>query len=429
MTKPLNIAIAGLGTVGGGTLRILQENAALLEARSGHTLKITAVSARDRKKKRAGDASKLKWVDNPLDLAKLPDVDLVVETIGGAEGIARSLVEAALKAGKHVVTANKALIAHHGMALAALAEASGAMLAYEAAVAGGIPVIKTLREGLVANRFHHVAGILNGTCNFILTSMWEKHKDFDWALKEAQRVGFAEADPSFDIDGVDTAHKLAILTSLAYGCPLNIKAVSIEGIRAITILDMEFADQLGYVIKLLGISSRTESGILQRVHPCLVPKLSGLGRLGGAYNGVIAHGHAVGRITLEGLGAGEGPTASSIVGDIIDIARGTTYKPFTVPVASMKALPLATMDNLSASYYVRLAVQDKPGVLAAVTGIFRDEGISLREFQQSHPVGNPVQVVLVTHETLELAMVSALESIRALDSVTETPHMIRIEAL
>lgn len=430
MTTPLRIAIAGLGTVGDGTLSILQDNAAVLEARCGRAIEVVAVSARDKNKKRNSKLDGLHWAQTPAELASLPNVDIVVELIGGSEGAARLLVEAALKAGKHVVTANKALIAHHGIELAKLAEASNAMFAYEAAVAGGIPIIKSLREGLAANRFSHVAGILNGTCNFILTSMWEHKLDFSVALAEAQRIGFAEADPSFDIDGVDTAHKLAIITSLAYGCPPNIGAVHIEGIRPITLRDMEFADELGYVIKLLGISTRTEAGILQRVHPCMLPKLSNMGRVGGGYNGIIVEGHAVGRITFEGAGAGAGPTASSVVGDIVDIARGATYKPFTLPVSELKALPLASIDSLHSSYYVRLVVVDKPGVLAAVTGILRDEGISLQSFlQHSHAPGEPVQIVLTTHDTLEFAMKQALASISELETVLEPPHMIRIEPL
>jgi homoserine dehydrogenase len=430
MNFPLRIAIAGLGTVGGGTVKLLQKNAALLEARCGHALKIVAVSARDKNKARGLDLQGIDWVVNPEELANRPDIDIIVETIGGSEGAAKTLVEAALSAGKHVVTANKALIAHHGMELAKIAESKGATLAYEAAVAGGIPIIKSLREGLAANHFSHIAGILNGTCNFILSSMAESHKDFAEMLAEAQKLGYAEADPTFDIEGVDTAHKTAIITTLAYGAALNIDAVHVEGISNITLRDIEFADELGYVIKLLGISSLTEKGILQRVHPCMVSKLSTIGKVGGAYNGIIVEGDAVGRITFEGKGAGEGATASSIVGDIVDIARGAPYKPFTLPVASLKSLPVAPMDSLRTSYYVRLAVTDKPGVLAAITGIFRDEGISLRSFlQHSHHPGEPVQVVLTTHETIEFAMRKALESVAALDFVMEPPHMIRIEAL
>lgn len=430
MTKPLNIAIAGLGTVGSGTLAILQEKAALLEARCGRPLKVVAISARDKNKKRSFDTSKIRWENDPLALAAAPDIDVVVELIGGQEGVARALVEASLKAGKHVVTANKALIAHHGMQIAKLAEDGGVTLGYEGAVAGGIPIIRSLREGLAANRFNHIAGILNGTCNYILTTMWEEKRDFAEVLADAQRLGYAEADPSFDIDGIDTAHKLAIITSLAYGSPLDIKAIHVEGIRNITIRDMEFAHELGYVIKLLGLSLRTKDGVLQRVHPCMVPKLAAIGRVSGAYNSVIVEGDSVGRIMIEGMGAGEGPTASSVVSDILDIASGAHYKPFTIPVASMRAMPKAPMDSLHTAYYMRLAVTDKPGVLAAVTSIFRDEGISLHSFlQRSHAPGEPVQVVLITHATVELALRKASESIAALDSVIEPPHVIRIEAL
>ena len=430
MNAPLNIAIAGLGTVGGGTLKILQEKAELLEARCGRALKVKAVSARDKGKKRDLKLDGLAWVDDPLKLASMDGIDVVVELIGGSEGIAKSLVEKSLAAGKHVVTANKALIAHHGMQIAAIAEANNTMFAYEPAVAGGIPIIKTLREGLAANRFSQVAGILNGTCNYILSTMWESARDFAPVLEEAQKKGYAETDPSFDIDGIDAAHKLAIISSLAYGCPVDIKSVHVEGIRNITIRDMEFADELGYVIKLLGLSSLTKQGVLQRVHPCMVPKLSPMGRVGGAYNSIVVEGDSVGRIMLEGLGAGAGATASSVVGDIVDIARGVPYKPFTIPVASMRPMPKAPMDSLRTSYYMRLAVVDKPGVLAAITGIFRDEGISLRSFlQHSHTPGEPVQVVIITHETLELALRQAVESISVLDSVLEPPHMIRIESL
>ncbi|HEU5047517.1 MAG TPA: homoserine dehydrogenase [Rickettsiales bacterium] len=430
MEKIFNIAIAGLGTIGGGTLKLLQSNASLLKERCGVTLKVVAVLERDKGKQKILNLEGIHWASSVEELVGMKGLDLIVELIGGSEGIAKTLVESALKAGKHVVTANKALIAHHGTELARIAEASGAMLAYEAAVAGGIPIIKSLREGLVANDFKSIAGIMNGTCNFILTSMRDEHKEFDVALAEAQRVGYAEADPSFDIDGVDTAHKLAIMTSLAYGCPVNIGAVYVEGIRGISVLDMDFADKLGYTIKLLGIAQRTEKGILQRVHPCLVGKASALGRVSGVFNGVVVDGDPIGRITMEGRGAGEGPTASSVVGDIADIARGGIYKPFTVAADHLKPLPLADIETLVSPYYVRLVVTDKPGVLAAITGIFRDQGISMRSFlQHSHAPGESVQVVMTTHETLEKGMRAALNAIGALDSVIEPPHMIRIENL
>jgi homoserine dehydrogenase len=430
MEKPLNIAIAGLGTIGGGTLKIIRENASLLKERSGREIRLVAVLDRDRKKLERLKLEGVAFVESPKVLAAMPEVDVIVELMGGAEGAAKELVESALKAGKHVVTANKALIAHHGVALAKLAEKSGKVLAYEAAVAGGIPIIKSLREGLAANHFSKIAGILNGTCNFILTSMKQEHKDFGEALKEAQQRGFAEADPSFDIDGVDTAHKLAILTSLAYGVQPDIDAVYVEGIRNITIPDIEFADQLGFIIKLLGISQRVESKILQRVHPCMVGKDTALGRVSGAYNGIIVEGSSVGRITFEGRGAGEGPTASAVVADIMDIARGAYYRPFTIAAEHLKKAQFSDMDSLRTSYYLRLSVADKPGVLAAITGVFSKEGISVDSFLQHPPKsGETAQVVITTHETVELHMRHAIKSIAALDSVTEPPHMIRMENL
>ena len=427
-TQPLRIAIAGLGTVGGGTLGILQQSAAMLEQRCGRPLKVVAVSARDAKKDRGVDMSGIRFVADAGQFATDPDVDVVVELIGGSEGIARQLVENALQNGKSVVTANKALIAHHGIHLAQLAEKSGAVLAFEAAVAGGIPIIKALRDGLAANHFTRIAGILNGTCNYILSNMAESRRDFDEVLKEAQELGYAEAEPSFDVDGIDAAHKLAILTSLAFGTAPAINHVYMEGIRRITVQDMEYAAELGYVIKLLGIASPTDGGIEQRVHPCMVREHSPLGGVHGVFNAVLAAGDSVGTVLFQGRGAGAGPTASSVVADIMDIARGVAYKPFTLPVASLRQLPPSGMDRLRCSYYLRLMVIDRPGVLAEVTGIFREEGISLRSFlQRSHAPGETVNLVLTTHETNEPSMLRALAAIGQLGSVKEQPYMIRIE--
>lgn len=429
MSNPLRIAIAGLGTVGCGTLAVIAQHAAMLESRCGRKIEVVAVSARSKNKKRDFDIGGLRWVDDPVQLAHDTEVDVVVELMGGAEGTARTLVEAALKNSKSVVTANKALIAHHGVALATLAEKSGALLAFEAAVAGGIPIIKSLRDGLAANKFSRVIGILNGTCNYILTSMWETRRGFDEVLKEAQHLGYAEAEPSFDVDGIDTAHKLAILTSLAYGCAPSIAQVYVEGIRRISVRDMQFADELGYAIKLFGIAVHTKDGIQQRVHPCMVAKDSPLGTVHGVYNAVLAEGDAVGRMFFEGRGAGAGPTASSVVADIMDIARGVNYKPFTLPVASLAQAHFTGMESLRCSYYLRLSVTDKPGVLAAVTSIFKEHGISLRSFlQHSHTPGETVQLVITTHDTQEAAMLAAMEGVAALDSVQEAPYMIRIEA-
>ncbi len=427
-SSTLRIGIAGLGTVGGGTLKIITDHAKLLKERTGKEIIITAISAKDRSKNRGVDISAIRWCENPVAMATDPEVDVVVELIGGAEGVARELVEKALQSGKSVVTANKALIAHHGVALAALAEKNNAVLAFEAAVAGGIPIIKALRDGLAANQFKRIIGILNGTCNYILTSMWESKRSFEVVLKEAQDKGYAEAEPSFDVDGIDTAHKLAILTSLAYGTAPSIEHMYVEGIRRVSLRDMEFAAELGYSIKLLGITAQTDKGIEQRVHPCMVRMDSSLGTVSGVFNAIVVEGDSVGRVLFEGRGAGAGPTASSVVADLMDIARGVAYKPFTLPVASLLKLPFSAMDNLRGSYYLRLSVIDKPGVLSEVTGIFKQEQISLRSFlQHSHKPDEPVNIVLTTHDTQESAMLRATRMIAALDSVKEPPYMIRIE--
>lgn len=430
MTAPLRVGIAGLGTVGSGALKILHEQATLIEERCGRPIVITGVSARGRNKARPVDIGAFPWFDDPLALAASPDVDMVVEAIGGADGAAKAVVEKALASGKSVVTANKALIAHHGIPLAQLAEKHDAVLAFEAAVAGGIPIIKAMRDGLSANWFGRIAGILNGTCNYILTSMQEKQCSFEQALAEAQAKGYAEADPGFDIDGMDTAHKLAILTSLAYGVAPAIGKVYVEGIRHITLRDIEFAAELGYTIKLLGIAAMTDGGIIQRVHPCMIAHKTPLASVRGALNAVEIEGDAVGKVLFEGLGAGGGPTGSSVVADIMDIARGVAYKPFTLPVRSLKKLPFTDMQALKCSYYLRLAVIDRPGVLAEVTGILKHEQISLRSFlQHSHAPGETVQVVLTTHETRESAILKAVAVIARLESVKDKPCMIRIEQL
>lgn len=430
MTKPLNIAIAGLGTVGASTVTLLRKNAELIRRRCGADIKIVAVSARNKSKDRGLALDGINWVDDARALADLPDVDLIVELIGGSEGVARELVEKALTNGKHVVTANKALVAHHGVELARLAEKHEAMLTFEAAVAGGIPIIDVLRHGLSANAFHIIAGILNGTGNYILTTMAKQGRAFDDVLKEAQALGYAEADPSFDVDGIDTAHKLAILTSLAYGTPVDIESVSIEGIRTITDMDMRYIDELGYTVKLLGISQMTDDGVLQRVHPALVPKHAPIGVIDGAFNAIHLEGDAVGRTLLEGAGAGGGPTASSVVSDIVQVARGVRYPAFTMATSDMKPLPKAHMANLISSYYIRLTVRDEPGVLADVTAIFADETISVSSIiQHTHAQGAPVQVVITTHDTKESSMRNGLQRIASLASVVETPHMIRIEKL
>jgi homoserine dehydrogenase len=429
MSRPLSVAIAGLGTVGGGVLKLLRDNAEIVSARAGRPIAVTAVSARDRTKDRGVSVSGLRWYDDPVALAADPAVDVVVELIGGSDGPARALVESAIAAGKPVVTANKAMLAVHGASLAALAEERGVTLAFEAAVAGGIPVIKALREGLAGNRISRIAGILNGTCNYILTQMRERGREFAEVLHDAQKLGYAEADPSFDVDGVDAAHKLAILAALAFGRPVAFDAVYVEGIRRISALDIAFASELGYRIKLLGLAHQAEGGgISARVHPCMVPQSAPIARVDGVFNAVVAEGDFVGRVMLEGRGAGAGPTASAVVADLIDIARGRHTPVWGAAADALSNAPSVPMSAHVGPYYLRLMVVDRPGVIADVTAVLRDQGISLESMlQRGRAPGEAVPVVLVTHETQESAMRAALERIEALNTVLEPPTVIRIE--
>ena len=429
MTRPLSVAVAGLGTVGGGVVKLLRDNAAIVAARAGRPIAVTAVSSRDREKDRGFPTAGLRWYDDPVALAGDPGVDVVVETIGGSEGPARALVEVALAAGKSVVTANKALLAVHGAALAAAAESHGVTLAFEAAVAGGIPAIKALREGLAANRIIRIAGILNGTCNYILTQMRERGREFADVLADAQKLGYAEADPSFDIDGIDAAHKLAILAAIAFGRPVAFDDVYVEGIRRVSAVDIAFATELGYRIKLLGLARQTETGIETRVHPCMVPQTAPIARVDGVFNAVVAEGDFVGRVMLEGRGAGEGPTASAVAADLIDIARGRHTPVWGAAADALTAAPSVPMSAHVGAYYMRLMVVDRPGVIADVTAILRDLGVSLESMlQRGRSPGEAVPVVLVTHETKESAMRAAVDRINALDTVMEEPALIRIEA-
>lgn len=429
MSAPLRIAVAGLGTVGAGALKLLEDNAELLQSRCGRSIEVVAVSARDASRDRGVDLSGVRWEQDPLALLE-SDAEVIVELMGGSEGAARALVEGALARGKHVVTANKALVAHHGIALAQLAEKHHAVLAFEAAVAGGIPIIQTLRDGLGANRFTCIAGILNGTCNYILTTMQKQGRDFDDVLQEAQALGYAEADPSFDVDGIDAAHKLSILTSLAYGVPVDIHAIHIEGIRNISAADIAHARELGYRIKLLGIAQMTDGGVLQRVHPCLVRESAPIAAIDGAFNAIHLEGNAVGRVLLEGAGAGAGPTASSVVADIVQIARGAHYYPFTVKSDALVQASPAAIADMTSRYYLRLSVKDEPGVLADITAIFGKAGISVQSLiQHDHTPDTPARIVITTHDTKESAMQQALQQIAALATVLESPQMIRMESL
>jgi len=433
VAAPLKIAIAGLGTVGAGVLKLLTEHADLIAERCGHRIVVGAVSARDRKRDRGVDIQGVRWYQDAAALAADPEADVIVELIGGADGVARQVCEAALNAGKHVVTANKALLAHHGATLARLAESKGATLAFEASVAGGIPIVKALREGLAANRLSRVYGILNGTCNYILTTMRESRREFAEVLAEAQKLGYAEADPSFDVDGVDAAHKLAILTSLAFGTAVDLAGVHVEGIRHVSSLDIDYADELGYRIKLLGIARRTEHGIEQRVHPCMVPKGTPIAHVEGVYNAVVAEGDYVGRVVHEGRGAGAGPTASAVVADLIDIARSgsrTRLPTFAVPAAQLAPAQSSPMDRHVGAYYVRLMVLDRPGVIADVAAALRDEQVSMESMlQHGRAPGEVVPVVLTSHDTGEAGMRRALAKIAKLEAMIEPPRMIRIEPL
>lgn len=429
MTDSFRLGIAGLGTVGCGVVKIVQTQAPLLQSRIGRPVQITAVSARSKAKDRGIDLSAYAWEDDPVGLARRDDVDCVVELIGGEAGAAKELIETALQNGKHVITANKALLAHHGAALAELAEQHNVTLAYEAAVAGGIPVIKALREGFTGNAVQGVYGILNGTCNYILSVMKDTGRDFDDVLAEAQAKGYAETPPDLDIDGFDAAHKLCLLGALAFGIRPDFEALHVEGIRNVTATDISYAEELGYKIKLLGIARRTEDGkILQVMEPCLVPASHTLGTVDNVLNAVFVEGDQVGNAILIGRGAGGGPTASAVLSDITDLARGERRAVFGVPAAALQVPDYADPDRLCSRFYLRLSVIDKPGVVADVSAILRDRNISIESFiQRGRDPGNTVPLVIVTHECRQSDIRAACQDIGALPVVAEPPHKLRIE--
>ncbi len=430
MSNSLRIGIAGLGTVGAGVVKILAGRGEHLAAACGRPLELVAVSARDRTKDRGIDLSGVRWEDDPMALASADDIDLVVELIGGSEGIARELLEAALKAGKHVATANKALIAHHGTALARLAEGAGVALNYEAAVAGGIPIVKTMREALAGNEIRSIHGILNGTCNYILTEMETTGRDFADVLKDAQALGYAAADPTFDVGGIDAAHKLAILASLAFGTEVDFANVHVEGIEKISATDIAFAKDFGFKVKLLAIAEKSDKGIVQRVHPALVPEGTPLAAVSGVYNAVAVDGDRVGHLVLEGRGAGEGPTASAVLSDIVDIARGLIVPPFIVPATKLKAPATPLMDTHKSSFYLRLRAVDRAGSMAAITRALAEASISIERIVQRGGKGDEsgrLPVVFVTHETDESTMARARALLAEHEDVAGTPLVIRIE--
>jgi homoserine dehydrogenase len=438
MVAPLKVGLAGVGTVGASVIRLITRQREALEARCGRAIEVVAISARAQHKERGIGIDRFRWVTEPVALATDPEIDVFVELIGGEGDPARCAVEAALATKKSVVTANKALLARHGLALATLAERNHAALNFEAAVAGGIPIVKTLREGLVGNSLTRIYGILNGTCNYILTRMEQESFSFARCLEEAQRLGYAEADPSFDIEGHDTAQKLAILASLAFGTKVDPDAVYVEGISSITPEDLQAADDLGYRIKLLGVAVRTENGIEQRVHPTMVPKASAIAQVMGVTNAVTVDADAVRQITLVGPGAGGEATASAVVSDIADIARGVRTAPFGRPSVRLATTQKAPMRRHEGGYYIRMLAVDKPGTAARIATHLADENISLESIMQRHvggePLGGdnpitakPVPVILITYATTEDAVRRALAKVETEKVIEGKPQLIRIE--
>jgi homoserine dehydrogenase len=434
--KPVKIGLLGLGTVGGGTVRVLKRNAGEITRRAGREIQILAASARDLDRVRICDTEGLRLTTNPFEIVTDPEVDIVVELIGGLDP-AKELVLKALDAGKHVVTANKMLIALHGNEIFAKAREKGLMVAFEAAVAGGIPIIKALREGLSGNKVEWLAGIINGTCNFILTEMREKGRDFRDVLREAQALGYAESDPTFDVEGVDAAHKLTILASIAFGIPLQFDKVYTEGISGITALDVAYAEALGYRIKLLGIARRAANGIELRVHPTLIPERRLIANVNGVMNAVLVKGDAVGPTLYYGAGAGAEPTASSVVADIVDVVRTLTSDPenrvphLAFQPGAIADLPILPISDVETAYYLRLRAEDKPGVLADVTRILANHNISIEAIIQKEPPDGETQlpVILLTHKVRERELNEAIGQIEALPTISGAVKRIRMETL
>jgi len=427
MSDPLRLGIAGLGTVGVGVVRIIRQQAALLEARTGRKITISAVSARSKDKDRGVPLSDYAWENDPVVLATRDDVDVFVELMGGDEGPAKDATEAALAAGKDVVTANKALLAHHGQALAETAENAGRVIRYEAAVAGGIPVMKALTEGLAGNEITRVMGVMNGTCNYILTQMQATRQGYNALFAEADKLGYLEADPNLDVGGIDAGHKLALLSSVAFGTQVDFDAVELEGIQNITLEDIDAAHDMGYRIKLLGVTQLTGRGLEQRMSPCLVPSTSPLGQLEGGTNMVVIEGDAVGQIVLRGAGAGEGPTASAVLSDIVDIARGLRLPTFGQPAKTLKQARSAKA-SAPAPYYIRMQLIDKPGALAKVAAVLGDAGVSIDRMRQYGHEDTSAPVLIVTHKTQRTSLDEALAHMDA--SIVEgTPVAIRIETI
>lgn len=439
MKEALRIGIAGLGTVGASVIRILLQQARIIGDKSGRDVVVTAVSARDRNKDRGIDLAGYRWFDDAVEMASSPDIDCIVEVVGGADGMAYSVIKTALTHGKHVVTANKALLAKHGLELAKFAEVNGSALAFEASVAGGIPIIKVLREGMAANRIRRIYGILNGTCNYILSRMELEKLTFQECLKDAQRLGYAEADPTFDVEGYDTAHKLALLASLAFGTEVDADSIYVEGISSITPLDLSMAGELGYRVKLLGVAEYNGKGIEQRVHPTMVPRHSAIAQVMGVTNAVTIDADAVKELTLIGPGAGGDATASAVVADITDVAAGAVPLPFGRSTDSLKKGEQSAMHRHEGGYYIRLIVHDRPGVAAGVATRMAEMDISLESILQKRTEadkargdrhgrsGDPVPLVLITYAAEEAKIRSALDKISTDGLTAEEPQLIRIE--
>ena len=428
MSAPLKVGLAGLGNVGAGVAKVLRGDTRLLAWRAGRDIAITAVSARDRTRDRGVDLDGVRFEADPMALARRDDVDVIVELMGGHEGAARTLVEAALRARKHVVTANKALLAYHGAALAELAERSGVSLKFEAAICGGIPIVKALRESLIAYEISAVRGILNGTCNFILTQMEASGRPFAEVLSEAQRLGYAEADPTLDIGGGDTAHKLTLLAALAFGTVPDLGGVTVTGIEKVSPADIAFAAEFGYRLKLLGVARKTPSGIEQRVHPAMVKARTPLADVESSFNAVAADAGAAGPFFFEGRGAGSGPTTSAVIADLVDVARGAFGPAFGRPASELTAPKRVPAETRSSAYYLRFQVLDVPGVMAEISRHLANEQVSIESMiQRGRAPGEPVAIVMITHESSHVAVVRALSAIATSDKVFEAPCMIPME--
>jgi homoserine dehydrogenase len=426
MSTPLRLGIAGLGTVGIGVVKIVQKHAEMLEMRAGRAVTISAVCASSRSKNRDADISGYAWEDDPVALAHRDDVDVIVELMGGDDGPAKALVEAALRNGKDVVTANKALLAHHGNELASLAELNGRALRFEAAVAGGIPVIKSMIEGLAGNKIRRVMGVMNGTCNYILTRMESAGLPYDTVFEEARQLGYLEADPNLDVGGIDAGHKLSLLSAIAFGTKVDFDAVVLQGIGAISINDIRLARDMGYSIKLLGVTQMTGRGLEQRMTPCLVPETHPLGQLQGGTNMVVVEGDSVGQIVLRGAGAGEGPTASAVMGDVMDIARGLNFATFGQPIGSLVEAPAAVVST-GASWYLRMTLLDKPGALAKIATILGNVGVSIDRMRQYTHDDAHAPVLIVTHKASSDDIALALERFNESGVVVGAPMALRIE--